>query len=63
MNSNNGLATTAVGGALVVGKLATISGATATGIATTTGGVGITWLQQIEKSDYFWKKPGFLRKS
>jgi hypothetical protein len=29
--NNNSLTTTAVGGALVVGKLATISGATATG--------------------------------
>ncbi|PHX56225.1 hypothetical protein CP500_006580 [Tychonema bourrellyi FEM_GT703] len=42
MNSNNSLATTAVGGALVAGKLATLTGATATGIATTTGGIGIS---------------------
>ncbi|MBE9187442.1 hypothetical protein IQ270_23010 [Microcoleus sp. LEGE 07076] len=39
--NNNGLATTAAGGALVIGKLVGLSGATATGIATTTGGVGI----------------------
>lgn len=44
MSNNNGLATTAATGALVTAKLATISGATATGIATTTGGIGITTL-------------------